>query len=86
MAATKKQSKVKPQTDKPTERDEKYISDLSKQAYGKGLDDGQQEVYKIVSDFLSQRMIAHFVGKNDELAKELREIHAIVSQNIKQNS
>jgi hypothetical protein len=31
-------------------------------------------------------MIAHFVGKNDELAKELREIHAIVSQNIKQNS
>jgi hypothetical protein len=26
------------------------------------------------------------VGKNDELAKELREIHAIVSQNIKQNS
>jgi hypothetical protein len=36
-----------------------------------------------VADFLSQRMLAHFVGKNDELAKELREIHAIVSQNIK---
>ena len=86
MAATKKQSKPKPQTEKVQERDEKYISDLSKQAYGNGVNDGQQEVYKVVAEFISQRMLAHFVGKNDELAKELREIHALISQNIKQNS
>lgn len=52
-------------------------------SYQKGKDDGQQEVYKVIVDFLSQRMLSHFQLKNDELAKELREIYSIIKQNIK---
>jgi hypothetical protein len=52
-------------------------------AYEKGKDDGQQEVYKVISDFLSQRMLSHFQLKNDELAKELREVYSLIKQNIK---
>jgi hypothetical protein len=48
---------------------------------GQGV--GQQSVYRIVSDFLEQRMFEHFQAKNDELAKELREIYLLIKENVK---
>ena len=84
MAETKKQSKSSDDIKK--EKDEKYITNLTKNAYQNGLVAGQQEVYTVISDFLSQRMVEHFELKKDELAKELREIYLLVKQNIKQKS
>tara|TARA_Y100001938_G_C7802251_1_gene287687 strand:- start:85 stop:324 length:240 start_codon:yes stop_codon:yes gene_type:complete len=52
-------------------------------AYEKGKLDGQQDVYKVMADFLSSRMLNHFQLKNDELAKELREIYSLIKSNIK---
>ena len=43
---------------------------------------GQQDVWKAVSKFLKERMLAHFMNKNSEIAKELREINEIISKNI----
>jgi hypothetical protein len=51
--------------------------------YLEGQEAGQQAVYKIVTDFVAQRMISHFEAKNDELAKELREIYLLIKENIK---
>ena len=79
MAARKK---VQPKVDEnlvPKEESEKNIED----AYQKGKLEGQQEIYKVISDFLSQRMLNHFQLKNDELAKELREIYSLIKSNIK---
>ena len=43
---------------------------------------GQQDVWKAMSKFLKERMLAHFMNKNNEIAKELREINEIISKNI----
>ena len=51
--------------------------------YLEGQEHGQQAIYKVVADFLSERMMGHFQSKNDELAKELREIYLLIKQNIK---
>ena len=53
------------------------------QAFHKGKLEGQQEVYKVMADFLKKRMVEHFETKNDELAKELRDILLIIKSNIK---
>jgi len=72
MATTKKE---KPKTEETQEQLE--------QAFQKGKFEGQQEVYKIMADFLKKRMVEHFETKNDELAKELREIYSLIKANIK---
>ena len=79
MAARKK---VQPKVDVnliPREESEENV----KNAYEKGKLEGQQEVYRAIADFLSNRMLTHFQVKNDELAKELREIYSLIKANIK---
>jgi hypothetical protein len=58
--------------------------DLTMSAFAEGKYEGQQEVYKTFATFLKKRMIAHFEDKNDELAKELREIYLLTKENIKE--
>lgn len=58
--------------------------DLITRAFAEGKSEGQQEVYKTFAAFLKKRMIDHFEDKNDELAKELREIYLLTKENIKE--
>jgi hypothetical protein len=43
---------------------------------------GQQDAWNAMSKFLKERMLAHFMNKNNEIAKELRDINEIISKNI----
>lgn len=79
MATEKKPKKANTST-----KDEKELTDLTTNAYEDGKIQGQQEVYKTYANFLKQRMIMHFENKNEELAKELREIYFLTKQNIKE--
>jgi hypothetical protein len=79
MTAPKKPKKVN-----TPPKNEKELTDLTAEAYENGKAQGQQEVYKIYSNFLKQRMIMHFENKNEELAKELRELYFLTKQNIKE--
>jgi|AACY02.14.fsa_nt_gi hypothetical protein len=84
MAARKKQTEDKLKPAQPEELTEKLL-----QSYERGKEEGrqigQQEVYVGITDFLSQRMISHFSLKNDEMAKELREIYLLIKKNVQQN-
>ena len=79
MATEKKPKKANTST-----KDEKELTDLTTNAYEDGKIQGQQEVYKTYANFLKQRMIMHFENKNEELAKELRELYFLTKQNIKE--
>ena len=79
MATEKKPKKANTST-----KDEKELTDLTTNAYEDGKIQGQQEVYKTYANFLKQRMIMHFENKNEELAKELREIYFLTKENIKE--
>jgi len=56
---------------------------LINEAYSRGRTEGGQEVYQTYAMFLQKRMLEHFENKNDELAKEIREIYILTKQNIK---
>jgi len=83
MAARKK---VQPKVDVnliPREESEENVKNAYEKGKQEGQQEGQQEVYRGVAEFLSQRMLSHFQLKNDELAKELREIYSLIKANIK---
>jgi len=82
MTATKKSKKVNTPT--KDEKDEKYLTDLTTNAYQNGKVHGQQEVYKAYANFLKQRMIMHFENKDEEKAKELRELYFLTKEKIKE--
>ena len=83
MAARKK---VQPKVDVnliPREESEENVKNAYEKGKQEGQLEGQQEVYRAIADFLSNRMLTHFQVKNDELAKELREIYSLIKANIK---
>ena len=59
-----------------------HTNKMINNAFENGKKEGQQEVWKAVSKFLKERMLAHFMNKNNEIAKELRDINEIISKNI----
>lgn len=79
MAARKKQQPKVDENLITKEESEKSVQE----AYVRGKEEGHQQVYKAVAEFVSQRMLDHFQLKNDELAKELREIYSLIKSNIK---
>jgi hypothetical protein len=82
MTGPKKIKKADPPT--KAEKDEKYLTDLTTSAYENGKIHGQQEVYKVYVNFLKQRMIMHFENKDEEMAKELRELYFLTKEKIKE--
>ena len=83
MAATKK-SPTKSKT--ATTYDKEYTDKLKQESYDQGIDAGQQQVYAGVVAFLQQRMNTYFELRQDELAKECREILTLIKPNLKQNT
>ena len=83
MAATKK-SPTKSKT--ATTYDKEYADKLKQESYDQGIDAGQQQVYAGVVAFLQQRMNTYFELRQDELAKECREILTLIKPNLKQNT
>ena len=82
MASRKKQTETKLEQEQPKDITQQLLDSFERgKIEGQTL--GQQAVYRAMAEFVSNRMLKHFESRNDELAKELREIHAIVSQNIK---
>ena len=79
MASKKKQS-----VQSETEQEQQHAAQQQQiaNAYNRGRQEGQQEVWSAVSNFLKERMLAQFVNKNDEIAKELRDLNQIISKNI----
>lgn len=79
MASKKKQS-----VQSETEQEQQQAAQQQQiaNAYNRGRQEGQQEVWSAVSNFLKERMLAQFVNKNDEIAKELRDLNQIISKNI----
>tara|TARA_Y100001938_G_scaffold144236_1_gene218460 strand:+ start:577 stop:846 length:270 start_codon:yes stop_codon:yes gene_type:complete len=63
--------------------DKEFADKLIRQNYEKGILVGQQEIYKILANFLQQRMNLYFESRRDDLAKECRDILLIIKQNIK---
>lgn len=59
-----------------------HTNKMINNAFENGKKEGQQDVWKGVSNFLKERMLAHFMNKNNEIAKELRDINEIISKNI----
>ena len=80
MATKKKQASDEELKNKQQEMIEQQ--NKIRAAYEQGKAEAQQEVWKAVSKFLKERMLAHFMNKNNEIAKELREINEIISKNI----
>jgi hypothetical protein len=82
MTGPKKIKKADPPTKE--EKDEKYLTDLTTSAYENGKIHGQQEVYKVYANFLKHRMVTHFENKDEEMAKELRELYFLTKEKIKE--
>jgi hypothetical protein len=74
----------KPKKTNTSTKDEKDPTDLTTRAYENGKAQGQQEIYTAYANFLKQRMIMHFENKNEELAKELRDLYFLTKENIKE--
>ena len=83
MAATKK-SPTKSKS--PTTYDKEYTDKLIKKGYEDGLESGQQQVYAAMVNFFQQRMNTYFELRQDELAKECREVLSLIKPNLKQNT
>ena len=80
--ATKKKKPEEHQEEPAPQIPEITLADLEAK-FMEGQEIGQQAVYKIILEFIGQRMINHFQAKNDELAKELREIYSLIKENVK---
>jgi len=83
MAATKK-SPTKSKT--ATTYDKEYVDKLKQKSFAKGLEVGQQQVYAAMVNFFQQRMNTYFELRQDELAKECREVLTLIKPNLKQNT
>lgn len=59
-----------------------HTNKMISNAFENGKKEGHQEIWKSVSNFVKERMLVHFINKNDEIAKELRQINEIISKNI----
>ncbi len=73
---TTKKTETSPSNEVENER-------LINEAYSRGRAEGGQEVYQAYAAFLQKRMLEHFENKNDDLAKEIRDIYILTKQNIK---
>lgn len=80
MAAAKK---TPAKSDNKSVYDKEFADKLIKQNYEKGIQVGHQEIYKVVANFLQQRMNLYFESRHDDLAKECRDILLLIKQNIK---
>jgi effector-binding domain-containing protein len=74
-----------PRTKKEPEQpsQEEREKEIMTEAYKKGFIDGSAKVYKAYNGFLQDRMLKHFEEKNDELAKEVREIYLLNKETMK---
>ena len=68
-----------------TTYDKEYVNKLKHENYQKGIEVGQQQVYAAMVTFFQQRMNTYFELRQDELAKECREILTLIKPNLKQN-
>jgi|TARA_R110000851_G_scaffold310187_1_gene469833 hypothetical protein len=79
---TKKTSSKKKET--PTVSEDS--NNLINEAYSRGEEAGKhiaaQEVWKIMSSFIKERMMMHFENHRDDLAREQREILSAINKNI----
>jgi DNA-binding ferritin-like protein (Dps family) len=83
MASRKKQTETKLEQEQPKDITQQLLDSFERgKIEGQTL--GQQAVYRAMAEFVSQRMLKHFESRNDELAKELREILTLIKQNIQQ--
>ena len=86
MATRKKKSEENDAAEEQARKEEEarieHTNKMINNAFENGKKEGQQEVWKAVSKFLKERMLAHFMNKNNEIAKELRDINEIISKNI----
>jgi DNA-binding ferritin-like protein (Dps family) len=83
MASRKKQTETTP-VEEPQKDITQQLLDSFERGKIEGQTLGQQAVYRAMAEFVSQRMLKHFESRNDELAKELREILLLIKQNIQQ--
>ena len=83
MASRKKQTETKLEQEQPKD-DTQQLLESFERGKVEGQKSGQQSVYIAMAEFISQRMVKHFELRNDELAKELREILTLIKQNIQQ--
>lgn len=83
MASRKKQTETTP-VEEPQKDITQQLLDSFERGKIEGQTLGQQAVYRAMAEFVSQRMLKHFESRNDELAKELREILTLIKQNIQQ--
>jgi hypothetical protein len=71
--------KKEPEQPSAEEREKEIMTE----AYKKGFIEGSQKVYEAYDNFLKKRMLEHFEGKNDELAKEIRELYLLNKDTLK---
>lgn len=83
MASRKKQTETTP-VEEPQKDITQQLLDSFERGKIEGQTLGQQAVYRAMAEFVSNRMVKHFETRNDELAKELREILLLIKQNIQQ--
>tara|TARA_R110000824_G_scaffold14308_2_gene60995 strand:+ start:325 stop:582 length:258 start_codon:yes stop_codon:yes gene_type:complete len=83
MAVTKKAPK-KLKSQSATTYDKEYADKLIKKGYEDGLESGQQQVYAAMVNFFQQRMNTYFELRQDEMAKECREVLSLIKPNLKQ--
>jgi hypothetical protein len=74
-----------PRTKKEPEQpsQEEREKEIMTEAYKKGFIEGSKKVYEAYNGFLQDRMLKHFEEKNDELAKEVREIYLLNKETMK---
>lgn len=77
--ATKKNTTKKEPT--PTPSQEEVDTQLAI-SFETGKREGSQEVWKGMASFIADRMHKHFENRQDDLARELREILSAVRKNI----
>jgi hypothetical protein len=80
MATKKKTNPHNPTTPPPPSQEE--INTLINDSYQKGKEDGLQEGWKGLAGFIEERMYQHFGKRQDDLARELREILFALKKNI----
>lgn len=74
-------NKLKEEISSLQEQNETLKLDISMSAE-EARTQGQQEVWQSVLNFCKERMRTHFENRQDDLARELREIVAAVQKNI----
>jgi len=78
MAAKKNTTKQDEQ--KGITQDE--VNPLINNSFEAGKQEGSQDVWKGIASFISERMHKHFENRQDDLARELREILLALKKNI----